>query len=106
LSDYGPTTPVEDSGFASGGVVGNRVPMSASPSRGVVQDDVPARLQPDEYVIPRDVVHHQGTKFFDDLIKKSRALRGAPQQPIGGKMKPALGGRPRFVSQGATHARV
>lgn len=88
--------------FAHGGVVpttGGHVPPSASPSQGRMQDDIPARLNANEYVIPRDVVRHKGTEFFDNLIKKSRALTGQGQKPIGAQHKPALNGPPRFVSR-------
>ena len=80
---------------------GGQVPRSASPSRGRVIDDIPARLNAGEFVIPRDVTAHMGTKHFQDVIAKSRKMRtgmaGPPAQP---KMRPALPQqRPRFVSQ-------
>jgi hypothetical protein len=90
-------------GYARGGGVlptsGGSVPRGASPSRGRQTDDVPARLNAGEFVIPRDVTQHFGTKHFQDLIKKSRQLRtgmnGPPAKP---KMKPALRMRPTFSS--------
>lgn len=91
-------------GCADGGVIPNRtsggfVPKSASPSRGRQTDDIPARLNAKEFVIPRDVTEHYGTKHFQDLIAKSRKLRtgmaGPPARP---KMKPALQQRPTFQS--------
>jgi hypothetical protein len=89
---------------ARGGVMpttGGAVPRSASPSKGRQTDDISARLNAGEYVIPRDVVKHQGTKFFTDLIAKSRKLRtgmtGAAPKPT---MKSALpAGRPTFQSR-------
>lgn len=97
--DYG-----SDEGYARGGGVlptsGGQVPRGASPSRGQQTDDIPARLNAGEYVIPRDVVAHQGTKFFNDLIDKSRRLRtgmGGPKP--GAQMKPALRMKPSFVSR-------
>jgi hypothetical protein len=87
-----------------GGVMpttGGAVPRSASPSQGRQTDDISARLNAGEYVIPRDVVKHQGTKFFTDLIAKSRKLRtgmaGAKPRPT---MRPALPQeRPTFRSR-------
>ncbi len=79
---------------------GGPVPRGASPSRGRRTDDVSARLNAGEYVIPKDVVAHKGTHFFNSLIDKSRRLRtgmGGPRP--GAKMKPALPGRPNFVSR-------
>lgn len=93
---------IDVTNFAKGGVVpttGGPVPQGASPSQGRQTDDIPARLNAGEYVIPRDVVRHQGTKFFDNLIQKSRALTGQGQKPIGAQQKPALGGPPRFMSR-------
>lgn len=80
---------------------GGPVPRNASPSRGRVTDDIPARLNAGEFVIPRDVTAHMGTKHFQDVIAKSRKLRtgmaGPPARP---KMKPALPQqRPTFTSQ-------
>lgn len=78
--------------YAFGGPVrlnrrgGGFVPRSASPSGGTKTDDVQANLNADEYVIPRDVTHHLGTKYFENVIKKSREARGAAQRPIGPKV--------------------
>lgn len=111
-TSYDPTSYDSGSseGFAQGGRVpqrgvlpttGGQVPQGASPSQGRQTDDIPARLNAGEFVVPRDVVAHQGTKFFNDLIAKSRRLRtgmsGPPAKP---KMKPALRMNPSFVSQG------
>jgi hypothetical protein len=90
--------------MAQGGVMpttGGPVPRSASPSRGRLTDDISARLNAGEYVIPRDVVKHQGTKFFTDLIAKSRKLRtGMAGAKPGPTMKRALPpGRPTFQSR-------
>jgi hypothetical protein len=90
--------------MARGGVMpttGGAVPRSASPSRGQQTDDISARLNAGEYVIPRDVVKHQGTKFFTDLIAKSRKLRtGMTGAKPGPTMRPALPqGRPTFRSR-------
>jgi hypothetical protein len=78
---------------------GGPVPRGASPSQGRQTDDVPARLNAGEFVIPRDVTQHFGTKHFQDTIKRSRQLRtgmnGPPAKP---KMKPALRMRPTFTS--------
>jgi hypothetical protein len=95
-------------GYAGGGGVlptrrgptsGGFVPRSASPSRGRQTDDIPARLNAHEFVIPRDVTQHYGTKYFSDLIAKSRKMRtgmaGPPARP---KWRQPLGGRPTFVS--------
>ncbi len=95
-------------GYAAGGRVrprgmiptsGGAVPRSASPSQGRRTDDIPARLNAGEFVIPRDVTQHFGTKHFQDLIAKSRKLRtgmaGPPARP---KMKPAMRMRPTFSS--------
>lgn len=81
---------------------GGPVPRSASPSRGKQTDDISARLNAGEYVIPKDVVSHQGTKFFTDLIAKSRKLRtGMTGAKPGPTMKQALppGTRPTFRSR-------
>jgi hypothetical protein len=80
---------------------GGAVPRSVSPSRGRQTDDISARLNAGEYVIPRDVVKHQGTKFFTDLIAKSRKLRtGMTGAKPGPTMRPALPqGRPTFSSR-------
>jgi len=82
---------------------GGPVPRSASPSQGRQTDDIAARLNAGEYVIPRDVVKHQGTKFFTDLIAKSRKLRtGMAGAKPGPTMRPALpnaGARPAFQSR-------
>jgi hypothetical protein len=80
---------------------GGAVPRSASPSQGRQTDDISARLNAGEYVIPRDVVKHQGTKFFTDLIAKSRKLRtGMTGAKPGPTMRPALPqGRPTFRSR-------
>lgn len=94
-----------DESFAQGGGVlptsGGAVPKSASPSQGQQTDDISARLNAGEFVIPRDVVAHQGTRFFDNLISKSRRLRtgmaGPPARPT---MKPALQQKPTFNSKG------
>lgn len=94
-----------DESFAQGGGVlptsGGAVPKSASPSQGQQTDDISARLNAGEFVIPRDVVAHQGTRFFDNLISKSRKLRtgmaGPPARPT---MKPALQQKPTFNSKG------
>jgi hypothetical protein len=96
-------------GYAQGGKVqgmlpspttGGPVPRGASPTQGQQTDDVPARLNAGEFVIPRDVTQHFGTKHFQDLIAKSRKLRtgmaGPPAQP---KMRPPLGQQPTFSSQ-------
>lgn len=95
-------------GYAAGGPVrrgvlptsGGPVPNSASPSQGQQTDDVPARLNAGEFVIPRDVTQHLGTKHFHKLIEQSRRARtgmaGPPARP---QMKPALGGRPTFTSR-------
>jgi hypothetical protein len=103
--DYsGPSYEDYGSGYAQGGEVGpttgGHVPRSASPSMGRQTDDIPARLNADEYVIPRDVVRHFGTKHFDSLIAKSRKARTgmAGPQPQA-QRKPALQGPPRFVSK-------
>jgi hypothetical protein len=91
-------------GYASGGVIPNQtsggfVPTSASPSQGRRTDDIPARLNAKEFVIPRDVTEHLGTKHFSDLIAKSRKARtGMAGPPPQGKMKPALRMRPTFTS--------
>lgn len=81
-------------GYARGGVIptsGGQVPRGASPSQGRQTDDVKARLNAGEFVMPRDVVAHKGTEFFNNLISKSRKLRtGMSGPPTGGKMKPAL----------------
>ncbi len=92
-----------DESFAQGGGVlpttGGAVPKSASPSRGRQTDDISARLNAGEFVMPRDVVAHKGTHFFNNLIAKSRKLRtgmaGPPARPT---MKPALRGKPSFRS--------
>lgn len=81
---------------------GGGVPRSASPSGGRQTDDVAARLNAGEFVVPRDVVAHQGTKFFQNLIKRSRMARtGMSGPPAQGKMKPSLPnmGQPSFVSR-------
>jgi hypothetical protein len=91
-------------GYAAGGVIPNRttggpVPRNASPSGGRQTDDIPARLNANEFVIPRDVKEHMGTKYFTDLIAKSRKARtGMAGPPPRGKMKPALRMRPTFTS--------
>lgn len=97
-------------GYAKGGTVQSRGVLPSqggfaspgqSPSRGRATDDIPARLNAGEFVIPRDVVHDQGTGFFRKLIEKSRRTRtgmaGPPPKP---KMKPALRLKPTFVSRG------
>lgn len=102
-----------DEGYARGGQVqprqrgqlpttGGAVPRSASPSQGRQTDDISARLNAGEFVMPRDVVAHKGSEFFQNLIKKSRQARlgmsGPPAKPT---MKPALRMRqPTFVSRG------
>lgn len=81
---------------------GGPVPQGASPSQGRQIDDVPARLNAGEFVIPRDIVAHKGTEFFQNLIRKSRMARtGMAGAPARGKMKPALpnAGQPSFVSR-------
>lgn len=79
---------------------GGAVPRNASPSRGRQTDDISARLNAGEYVIPKDVVSHKGTEFFNNLIAKSRKLRTGMAGPRPGPtMKPALGGRPTFASR-------
>ncbi len=87
-------------GMIPNGTTGGPVPRGASPSQGRQTDDVPARLNAGEFVIPRDVTQHFGTKHFQDLIAKSRKLRtgmaGAPARP---KMRPALQAQPTFTSQ-------
>lgn len=78
---------------------GGNVPRSASPSRGRQTDDVQARLNAGEFVVPRDVVAHKGSEFFQKLIAQSRKNRtGMAGPPTGAKMKPALRLRPSFVS--------
>jgi hypothetical protein len=70
---------------------GGRIPMGVSPSHGQNVDDVPARLNAGEFVVPRDVAAWKGQEFFQNLIKKSRALSaGAPAKP---SMKPPLPGQ-------------
>jgi hypothetical protein len=93
-------------GFAKGGGIpdhyhvhglpdaasGGHVPYGLSPSHGHTTDDVVANLNAGEFVIPRDVTHHYGHKFFYDLINKGRkeglkqsmATRG-PAQAGGGE---------------------
>lgn len=97
-----------DEGYARGGPVqrgvlptsGGHVPASAAQGRQGT-DQVPARLNVGEFVIPRDVVHDHGTKFFRTLIEKSRRGRtGMGGPPAQGKMKPALRMRPTFQSRG------
>jgi hypothetical protein len=93
-----------DAGFAQGGGVlpttGGHVPSSASPSAGAQTDDVPARLNAGEFVIPKDVVAHKGTEFFNKMIAQSRKIRtGMAGPPTGAKMKPALRMNPTFTSQ-------
>lgn len=93
-----------DESFAGGGGVlpteGGAVPKSASPSQGQQTDDVSARLNAGEFVIPRDVVGHKGSEFFDRLIANSRKARtGMAGPPTGATMKPALRMKPSFVSQ-------
>jgi hypothetical protein len=107
-SDFGQGSDTSD--FAGGGEVGLRlgggpttggdVPYSASPSRGGQTDDIPARLNAGEFVMPRDATAYYGHKHLTSMIQKARAAMGQPQQPIGAKMKPSLGGRPAFVSRG------
>jgi hypothetical protein len=70
---------------------GGGIPMGVSPSHGQNVDDVPARLNAGEFVVPRDVASWKGQEFFQNLIKKSRALSaGAPAKP---SMKPPLPGQ-------------
>jgi hypothetical protein len=70
---------------------GGGIPMGVSPSHGQNVDDVPARLNAGEFVVPRDVAAWKGQEFFQNLIKKSRALSaGAPAKP---SMKPPLPGQ-------------
>jgi hypothetical protein len=108
--DYSSQDSYSDSGgyYASGGAVRGRgaptsggfVPPTASPSRGRNTDDIPARLNAHEYVIPKDVVHHKGTEFFNNLIKKSRMARTGMAGPTPqGKPKPALRAPPTFTSR-------
>lgn len=81
---------------------GGQVPRNASPSRGRKTDDIPARLNAGEFVIPRDVTAHFGTKHFNDLIAKSRKLRTGMSGPRpGAQMKRPLpqGRRPTFMSR-------
>jgi hypothetical protein len=51
---------------------GGHVPYGVSPSHGHQTDDVVANLNAGEFVIPRDVTHFYGHKFFYDLINKGR----------------------------------
>lgn len=106
MSNFGDTTDYSssDESFAQGGGVlpteGGAVPKSASPSQGQQTDDVSARLNAGEFVIPRDVVGHKGTEFFNKLIANSRKLRTGMSGPApGATMKPALRMKPSFVSQ-------
>jgi hypothetical protein len=76
---------------------GGAIPMSRSPSRGRRTDDIPAkvndtgediRVNAGEFIMPRQTVQWYGHKFFQDLIKKSKAGRqGAPGKPT---MRPPL----------------
>lgn len=81
---------------------GGHVSRNMSPSGGRKTDDVPARLNADEFVMPRDVVHHKGTGFFQDIIKKSRMARtgmsGAPARAQRKAPLPNMN-QPRFVSR-------
>ncbi len=103
--------------FAAGGEVRGGIPSDAtqggfvsrrlSPSRGAIVDDVPANLNADEFVMPRDVTHWYGKKFFHGLIDKARTAQqgsASPQQkPM--QMKDAVttmrGGRPQAFGGGA-----
>jgi hypothetical protein len=72
-------------------VSGGHIPYGLSPSHGHTTDDVVANLNAGEFVIPRDVTHYYGHKFFYDLINKGRkgGLKGSQEtrgnQPPGGK---------------------
>ena len=83
-------------------VSGGHVPYGISPSHGHTTDDVVANLNAGEFVIPRDVTAHLGTKFLYDLINKGRKERdkshlathgAAPPEKQGGGGEPSSGGQ-------------
>lgn len=49
---------------------GGALPMTPS------VDTIPAALTEGEYVIPKEVVHYHGTKYFDNLVKKRQQGAG------------------------------
>jgi len=71
--------------YARGGMVhpqprinltrGGNIPAAASPSRGRQVDDIKANVNAGEFVMPRDVVAHKGSEFFQKLIAQSRKAR-------------------------------
>lgn len=69
-----------DSSYAEGGIVhdfrgGGPVSMGMSPSQGQQTDDVHANVNAGEFVVPKDVVAHKGSEFFQNLVAKSRKMR-------------------------------
>lgn len=106
--------PIDAGGFAKGGgipdhyhihglpdaVSGGHIPYGISPSHGHTTDDVVANLNAGEFVIPRDITHHYGNKFFYDLINKGRKeghkmsgeTRGMPKADKGSSQNFNMGG--------------
>jgi hypothetical protein len=82
-TDYNSATnDYSDSGgdYAQGGIVhnfrpGGPVTTAMSPSHGQQTDDVHANVNAGEFVVPKDVVAHKGSEFFQNLIAKSRKAR-------------------------------
>src|SRR5579883_1494365 len=85
----GGAVPVDDVP-GNDGTQGGFLNRDRSPSGGAVTDDIPARsgnqainLNAGEFIIPRDVVQHYGTRHFTKLIQQARKEAHLPQQPIG-----------------------
>jgi hypothetical protein len=102
ISDSGPAWGMDmptadsaqyDSSYAEGGIVhdfrgGGPVPMGMSPSQGQQTDDVHANVNAGEFVVPKDVVAHKGSEFFQNLVAKSRKanmIHQAGQQQMGAR---------------------
>lgn len=79
------------------GTAGGFLNANRSPSHGAVTDDIAAHAGPQainlnagEFVIPKDVVHHFGTRHFTKIIQQARKESGEPQQPVGFQRKQAV----------------
>lgn len=84
-TNYAKGGPVRKPGYATGGSV-PPMPMPMAPGGGPVMgpgtgtsDSVPINASNGEYVIPAEVVHVLGTKFFDELIAQVQGA--APTEP-------------------------
>lgn len=73
--DYGDTGDYAQGGLIHNFKPGGPVSPALSPSRGRRVDDVRANVNAGEFVIPKDVVAHKGSEFFQNIIAKARKAR-------------------------------